>query len=1043
MNKQSAFAAPARSAYLAGAAMAAVAIAFAAPASAQETATQNCDALTDPQSRADCLAGVTVDATGEDVSAGEAIVVTGSRIARPEADSPNPVTSIGAETIQQSGLTNLTDLLVQNPALLGSSTRADSGGSTALFGGVGVNLLNLRNLGTDRTLVLVNGRRHIAGLSGTASVDINTIPNALIERIDVLTGGVSAIYGADGVSGVVNFVLKRDFEGLDARFQSGISSRGDSGNVFASLTGGTNFADDRGNIALSYEYNRDARVRASARATGRVDDFFSFRRNLADIPDDCTSASCPAGANAIPDRILYNNIRYADTSTNGAVDVDIDFSPDFEGNGRVYDLGEFLPGSGGVVFGGSSTPVAGYQGDLAPRSQKHNVNLLGSFEFSDALRLFTEAKYVRTTNFSYSQPSYDYFTVLQADNPFIPAAIRNAIVPNALSEGIYGAPGFLPNGVLVSRDNFDLGVRGESAKRETYRGVIGFDGRISDNANYELSYVYGQTKTDFRATNYRLTDRYFAALDAVVGPNGQIVCRSSLNPNAPGSDPNIDVLGVDTTPVTFTPGPNSGCVPLNILGEGVASQAALDFINVDLQNSVKVQQHVVSGSVAGDFGALFELPGGPIGFAVGAEYRKEKSTYLSDPFQEQGFLLDLAQIQDETGSFDVKEAFAELNVPLLRDRPFFDILQFGAAIRLSDYSTVGTTTTWKVDGTWGPVPDIRFRGTYSEAVRAPNITELYAPENGAFAFIDDPCDIDNLAEGTSFRQANCSAVLTALGINPATFSPSSNGQATVTLPGRQGGNPFLEEEEARTWTAGVVLKPRFIPGLVATFDWYDIKLRNAISTATAQDLVDLCVDQPTLDNSFCANIGRDPSTGFVNDFLVGPANVAQFATAGADFTVNYGFEISPELGNLNLRFAGGYLDKLEFIPTPGAEVDNDREEAFAPKWNGTLDLTWRQDNVAVNYGLNYFSKTRRYTTEQQEANPDLVEPQYFFYKRKLEHDLQVSWTTDDDRFTFYTGVNNLTDELPDYSLNYPSSYLGRFFYAGVRVGLEKLPFIGR
>ena len=988
--------------------------------------------------------GQPVDATGEEADSGEAIVVTGSRIARPEADSPNPVTSISSETIQQSGLTNLTDLLVQNPALLGSSTRADAGGSTALFGGVGVNLLNLRNLGTDRTLVLVNGRRHIAGLSGTASVDINTIPNALIERIDVLTGGVSAIYGADGVSGVVNFVLKRDFEGLDVRAQSGISSRGDSNNLYASVTGGTNFADDRGNIALSYEYNRDARVPGNARASGRVDDFFSFRRNLADDLDPNTPGL--QDDPTIVDRILYNDIRYADSSTNGAVDVDIDFSPDFQGNGQVYDLGQFLPGSGGVVAGGSSTPVAGYQGDLAPKSVKHNVNLIGSFEFSDAVRLFAEAKYVTTKNFSFAQPSFDFFTTLRSDNPFLPASIRNAIVPGAYSCALTFDSDSetcdetaFPDAVLVSRDNFDLGVRGEQANRETLRGVIGFDGRITDNANYELSYVYGQTTTDFFATNYRLRDRYFAALDAVVGPNGQVVCRSSIDPTATANDLNGVLLGEDTSPVTFTPGANSGCVPLNILGEGVASQAALDFINVDLANSVKVQQHVVSGSIAGDFGALFELPGGAIGFALGAEYRKEKSIYLSDPAQEQGFLLDLAQIQDETGEFDVKEAFAELNVPLLRDQPFFDILQFGAAIRLSDYSTVGTTTTWKVDGTWGPVPDIRFRGTYSEAVRAPNITELFAPENGTFAFIDDPCDPTNIPEGTSFRQANCTAVLTALGINPATFSPTSNPQATATLPGRAGGNPFLGEEEARTWTAGVVLKPRFIPGLIATFDWYDIKLRNAISQATAQDLVDLCVDQPTLENQFCANVGRDPATGFVNDFLVGPANVAQFATSGADFTVNYGFQISPNLGNLNLRLAGGYLDSLEFIPSPGAEIDDDREEAFAPKWNGTLDLTWRDENLSVNYGLNYFSKTRRYTTEQQEANPDLVEPQYFFYKEKWEHDVQVGWTTDDKRFTFYTGVNNLTDRLPDYDLNYPSSYLGRFFYAGVRVNLEDIP----
>ena len=977
-------------------------------------------------------------ATDDPVETGEAIVVTGSRIARPEADSPNPVTSINAETIQQSGLTNLTDLLVQNPALIGSTTQADAGGSTAAFGGVGLNLLNLRNLGTDRTLVLVNGRRHISGVSGSASVDINTIPNALIERIDVLTGGVSAIYGADGVSGVVNFVLKRDFEGLDARFQSGISSRGDAPNIYGSLTAGTNFADDRGNIALSYEYNRDDRVPGNARSSGRNLDFFSFRQNLADLSDDPN----------IVDRILYNDVRYADSSTNGAVDADIDFAPDFQGNGLVYDRGISLPGSGGVVQGGSSTPIAGYQGDLSPETEKHNVNLLANYEFSPAARLFVEGKYVNTRGFSIAQPSFDFFTVLQADNPFLPASIRGAIVPTALScaitadpdTGACGDPTFLPDGVLVSRDNFDLGVRGERNRRETYRGVIGLDGRISDNATYELSYVYGQTKTDFTATNYRIRDRYYAALDAVVAPNGQIVCRSTLDPTAPSRDPNAAVGGVNTAISTFTPGAGSACRPLNILGENVASAEALAFINADLQNSIKVQQHVVSGSIAGDFGALFEFPGGPIGFALGAEYRKEMSEFTSDELQRQGALADLAAIQDETGEFDVKEAFAELNVPLLRDVPFADILQFGAAIRFSDYSTVGGTTTWKVDGTWGPIPDIRFRGTYSEAVRAPNVTELFAPQNGTFAFIDDPCDPINIPEGTSFRQANCNTLLSGLGINPATFKPTNDPRATASLPGRAGGNPNLEEETARTWTAGVVLRPRFIRGLTITADWYDIELRDAISTATAQDLVDLCVDQPTLDNQFCANVGRSSTTGFVNDFLVGPANVAEFATAGADFTVTYGFELSPTLGSIGVRVAGGYLDKLTFIPTPGAEVDDDREEAFAPKWNGTLDVTWHLENVSVNYGLNYFSRTRRYTTEQQEANPDLIAPEFFFYREKWEHDIQVGFTTDDERFRFYGGVNNLFDREPDVgSLNYPSNFRGRFFYVGARVALGAIP----
>lgn len=971
-----------------------------------------------------------VAAASEDESP---IVITGSRIARPEADSPNPVVSINSATLQQSGQVNLTDLLVTNPALVGSSTSADAGGSSALFGGVGINLLNLRNLGTDRTLVLVNGRRHIAGISGSAAVDVNTIPNALIERIDVLTGGVSAVYGADGVSGVVNFILKRDFEGLDIRGQSGISSRGDAGNYYGSITAGKNFADDRGNVALSYEYNRENRVLSNKRSTGISAQACGLVRNPADFPDDPN----------VFDRILTCDLRYADSSTNGAVDANIDFTPDFQGNGQPYDLGIFLPSSGGLVQGGSSTPTAGYAGDLQPDIEKHNVNLLASFEFSPALRLFVEGKYTSTKNFSAAQPSFDFFTTIQADNPFIPATIANEIIfgPGGLDD--FG----LPAGVLVSRDNFDLGIRGESAKRETLRGVIGFDGQISDHARYELSYVYGQTKTDFLSTSYRLADRYFAALDAVdegqflTGtPNGRIVCRSNLDPNAPFNDPNAFLIGAATSPLTFTPGPNSGCQPLNILGEGVASQAALDFINVDLANRSKVAHHVLNGAISGDFGQFFKLPGGPVGFAIGAEYRKETSDFVSDPYLQQGALADIAQISPESGSFDVKEVFAELNVPLLRDMPLAHLLQFGAAIRLSDYSTVGKTTTWKVDGTYSPIKDITFRGTYSEAVRAPNVSELFAPQNGTFSFIDDPCDPTNIGEGTSFRQANCNATLTALGINPATFSPTTDPQATVSLPGRSGGNPLLNEETAKTWTAGIVLKPSFMPGLVATFDWYDIKLRNAINTATAQDLVDLCVDQPTLSNVFCQDITRDPTTGYVSDYLVGPANVAEFKTSGADLTVNYGVNAG-KAGNFNLRLVGGYLENLSFVPSPGADVDVDTEEAFVPKWIGTFDLTWTKDNFYLNYGVNYFSKTRRYTTEQLRANPDLVDPKYFFYRAKIEHDIQLGVSTGDDRFTFYGGINNIFDRTPDVaSLNYPSSFRGRFMYIGAKVNFDRLPF---
>lgn len=258
-------------------------------------------------------------------SADEEIVVTGSRIARPETDFPNPITSITAAQISQSGETNLTDFLVDSPALIGSTTTADTSGTNAGFNSAGLNLLNLRNLGTNRTLTLVDGRRHVAAFPGSASVDSNSIPTDLVERVDILTGGTSAVYGADGVSGVVNFILKRDFEGVAARGQASISQRGDAGRRFGSLTVGKNFADDRANVAVSYQFSENDNLRFSDRSTGRPLTSFSLTRDPTDFPDN---------PNAF-DRVLTNDLRYADSSPGGAIDIDFDGIPEFDGSGRV------------------------------------------------------------------------------------------------------------------------------------------------------------------------------------------------------------------------------------------------------------------------------------------------------------------------------------------------------------------------------------------------------------------------------------------------------------------------------------------------------------------------------------------------------------------------------------------------------------------------------------------------------------------------------------------------------------------------------------
>jgi len=975
---------------------------------------------------------------GAEAEEAPSIVVTGTRIQRPEAATATPVVSVTRENIIQSGINNVTELLAQSPALFNSETNFDAAGSQARTGAAGVNLLNLRNLGANRTLVLVDGRRHVAGVSGEAAVDINTIPVALIERVDVLTGGVSSVYGADGVSGVVNFIMRRDFEGIDVRGQTGISDFGDAESRYLSATIGKNFADNRGNFTFSYEYRDDARVGFGDRPGGRPDSEVLVR-NPNDIPDDPN----------IPDNVFFRNVGYFESSPDGALIIDPDtFSAAFRGAGQIYNSGQFLPQSGFLGVGGDNTPIADYQGDLQAGTEHHSFNTSFSYEITPDVRFFAEGKYVKSENFTVAQPSFDFFTFVSEDNPLIPANVRAAGLRDF--GPALGRPGPAV-GLLFTRDNFDFGTRNENFERDLYRTVIGFDGNISDNVKFETSYVYGRNDTTYISTNQRIEDRYFAALDVVdVGqfntgtPNGVLDCRVNVDGGAV-VDAGNDNYG--QAPQTFAPGQ---CVPLNIFGAGVASQQALDFVLTDTSNQYRIEQHVVNAFIAGDFGKFFELPGGAVNFAFGGEYRKEKSDFRPDAISTQvatfdsdeGVLADLALLAPERGSFDVWEVFGEINVPLLADRPFFDLLEFTVAGRYSDYSTIGSTEAWSVNGQWAPIPDIRFRGGYSESVRAPNITELFAPRTGTFQFFDDPCGIENLNQGTSFRQANCRALIEGLGVDFDGFDPASDINSSSSRPGIVAGNRNLTEESARTWTAGVILQPRFVPGLVITADWYDIKLTDAVRTPSLNEIGEFCVDSPTIDNAFCDLIERSTDTGFIENYLLGPQNVAFIETAGADVTVNYAFEPgSGKIGRFNLRGSVGYLDKLTVLPANGGIVDDNQGETGSPEWVGTADITWSLDNFTLNYGVQYVGDQLRFERDVIAGDPDIAAPEFLVIGDRFVHDIRAEFTTDNRQASFFLGVNNFTNELPGRGLdNAPTGWLGRYFYAGFRVNTDRLGF---
>jgi iron complex outermembrane recepter protein len=945
----------------------------------------------------------------------ESVIVTGSRIRQTQFDAPTPTTSVSADAIELSGTTNLTNFLANQPALAGSMDSTQTSGSEGFIGSTGLNLLNLRNLGTERTLVLVDGRRHVAQLPDTASVDVNTIPTDLIERVDIVTGGVSAVYGADAVSGVVNFVMKKDFEGLTGRFQYGSAEGGEPTDWHAAITGGFNFADGRGNLSGSIEHTREGRLQAVQRDYLSGERYTTLHRN-PDDPDDDPD---------VPDYVPLNNIRYFDTTHEGSIDLDFDGFPEFLPDGSEYQIDRFVEPF--YTQGGSGTLQADYIGDLLAENETTVVSGFLNYQVTDAVNFFADAKFVKGKSFSISQPTFDYYLYQTSDNPFLTPAVAAEIIPG-IGEELTGDPA-APDGVSVSRDNFDLGLRGEDIDRETIRAVVGINGDLSADYRYEVAYVYGQSEIDSGVVNNRYSDRFLAAIDVVADPvSGEPTCRSNLDPTVLPFQPfqSFDFSGA----LSFTPGPDSGCLPLNIHGDGVADPEAIAWVMFGNSTPSKMTQNVFTGYVSGPVPGI-ALPGGPIDAVVGVEWRRETSR-STPPEEDQLGLTWSNVLLPSDGDFDVKEAFVELRAPLLEDAAFADTLSLSAALRLSDYSTVGSTTTWNAGLVWAPIRDVSFRATVAESVRAPNIGELFSPQNQTFNFIDDPCDVSFQNNGTQYREQNCATVLGSLGIDPTTFSDPN----AFSIGGIQQGNADLSEETARSYTYGVVLRPSFAPRLIVAIDYYDINIEDAISTAEAQDVADNCVDQPTLDNVFCDVLSRDPTTGAIDGFVVQPENVAAFRTRGIDFEVNYALEsaqlgLSRDIGNFGLTLAGNHLDRLTTIPTIGAEQVDDRGTIYAPEWQTTLDLTWHWQALTINYGFNYFDETTRFSWLELQGDPDSASRENIYYDARETHDLSAAFDFLGG-YRVYAGVNNLTDQRPDLSQLYPVSPVGRFFYAGFK-----------
>jgi iron complex outermembrane receptor protein len=981
-------------------------------------------------------------------SVGE-LVITGTRLKLPDYTAPSPVETVSGQELQDRGVTNITDFLRTIPALenpLKSEDFANAGDR----GYVGLNELNLRNLGTQRTLVLVDGIRHVAGDTLSQAVDINSIPISLIDRVDVLTGGVSAVYGADAVSGVVNFILKTNFDGVNARAQMGGATEGGGQNQFFSVLMGKNYAQDRGNITLAVEAENTQGVNTNQRS-------YLNPQNALSLVDDPTGKYTKA---------FLPNVRYKDSAEEGAVYTNFDTAPSYSG---VSFLGTGAPWVDGVdggsdyMIGGSGTLAGRYREQALPPIQRIVLDSTGHFDFTPKIRVFTDFKFAHTETTLISQPSFNYGIFVPIDNPYIPASIlADALAPGGLGTQAGANAAQLPDdgtgtgnsvrGVLVGRDNFDLGNVLEDISRNTYRGVVGAKGSITDYLDYEISGELGETKTVDVERNNRIEERFYAAADVVRDPvTGNIVCRSNLNPSdAPVGDIIFGESPIPDFGATFTPGPNSGCIPINIFGAGPnnISQAAANWINTTSVSHGTITQADLNAHISGQSTPWFSLPAGPIAYVLGGEYRREGSDYFVSDIQKQAAadqfnISFLGAGADSTGHYYVGEAYTELQFPILKDMRFAKSLSVSGAYRYSDYSTSGSTNTYNVSTEWAVNNTLMFRGTVAKAVRAPNLSELFQPTVQTYGSIADPCDKDAQGLGKPPREANCAANLLAAGYTatvPTQFTDTNSSGVAGTLTG----NPNLQPETSHTLTYGVVFTPSFVPRLSISLDYYRIKLTDAIEDYTAQEIADQCVDLPQ-PNQFCNYITRyTPATahqasdvGLISAFTQTGFNIAGYKTDGFDLTVRYGlhpsdFGIKRDIGTFNITLIANKLEQSIFTEDV-TQPDNRLGDADYPEWQGTLNIAWHYNNWTVDYGYTATSRTRRFDRDVRKNDATYVAPNLFDYPGVNLSDLQIRYDNS-KKWAVFVGANNLFNQQPaiaDPEPSEPVSPLGRFFYAGV------------
>jgi len=896
----------------------------------------------------------------------EEIVITGSRIRTGRQAPSIPVDTVTAEAIKLSGYQNVEDVLNNMPQFV--PERGSSTNSTADPTATGAATLNLRGLGGQRSLVLVNGRRYTF-FDSSQRTDINNIPASLIERVEVVTGGASAVYGSDAIGGVVNFILKDDFEGLELRSQFNQTSEGDGNVTDISLTLGGNFADDKGNAVVVFNYlDRDPIMTTDRGFSSSV---------LADGNDGSGNiVLVPGGSSFVP------NGRFQGIPSDPAVIAGIPGLDAALASAGLTGIGNdgFIPGNDGMSQRPFTRPgdLYNYTLDnfLRVPQERYAITTLVNYDVSDNATVYFEGAFSHnetTTGFASSFMNQSF--PVEVANPYIGQELRDVLqILDANGTGGPANDGLVNLG--INRRLVELGPRRNKDTRDAFRALIGIEGTVRD---YDYNAYYSYTRSD--NTQIQIGNASRAAFAEGILSSGT-------------SDPILNPFGPNLSP------------------EGV------EFLDIATTNTEATELEVFGATISG---GVFEMPAGTAAALIGTEWRSSSVDFSPDQSLLTGDVAGFNAITAAKGEIDVWELFAEFSVPLLADKTGIEALNATAAYRYSDYDLdqTGGVNTFLVGLDWQVNDSLAFGTQFQRAIRAPSVGEAFGGQRLFPVSATDPCALASAATDPTIR-----SLCEAKGV-PSALVGDPSIQPNTEIPGLFGGNPNLNEEESDTFTLSAIITPEALPDLRISIDYFDISIDDtiAVSGGSVSNVLDLCfVQLQDLSSGACQAAGRNSTSGVIdtqNPVGVITANVGSLETSGIDLQVSYGWDLDFGIGNsseLSVAFNATFVDELNITPIAGLATVNKCAGAYGrtcgePKSETKTNtvVNWSSGDLILGLRYRWAEETRLDEVVFGQRAPDSVASLDIGGDGYI--DLSFGYDINEE-FAIWGGIINALDEDP-------------------------------